>query len=662
MPFWWQRRNKYWRGRRRAFYKRKRYTTYKRRTRRKPYRRRHRRTNKRRRRRRAKVRRKKLTLTVKQWQPQSIRKCKIKGHQIHVLGGEGRQFVCYTDSKYDWNLPTTPGGGGFGVEKYTLQEFYNEFKRNNNIWTASNQLLDLVRYTGTVFKFFRHEHLDFIGTYSRNYPMNLEKYTYALTHPKTLLLSKHHFIIPSFKTNPYLRKTYIKVKIKPPRQMVNKWFFQDSFSSTGLFVLRTSVCDLRYKNLGCCNSNQLVTFYSLNDQFYQKKNWGHLASETQPYQPFANAIKDTPFSGKDYQGRSKTGTISGSTYRDSVSYGKGWFQKDLLQCVTLSSPQNVPPIKTARYNPTIDKGKGNKVWVSSTLTTTYAPPTTDTELILEDMPLWQLLFGYLSYVINIKKDKYFLQSYILIFQSPYVEPQIGVGHYFIPVDQTFLQGQNPYGRYSLHLTEDKWFPTVARQLEAINAIVQCGPLIPKLDNQRQSTWELDSHYTSYFKWGGAQPPDWDAADPSKQVSFDVPDKIQQALQICNPTQSAASILHTWDFRRGFVTKKALKRMYENTEIDSDDQISSESDRPPEFKKYKTNTLQWKDKAQEEEEDCLLSLFEENICQEATETEDLKLLIQQQQQQQQNIKLQLLKLISHLKHKQQIMQLQTGLLD
>lgn len=661
MPFWWKRRGKWWGGRRRAFYKRRTYYKNRRRRRRAPYRRRHRTTHKRRRRRRTKVRRKRQTLPIRQWQPQSIRKCKIKGHQVHVLGGEGRQFVCYTDSKYDWNLPTTPGGGGFGVEKYTLQEFYNEYKRGNNIWTASNQLLDLVRYTGTTFKFFRHSHLDFIGTYSRNFPMNLEKYTYALTHPKTLLLSKHHFIVPSFKTNPYLRKTYIKVKIKPARQMTNKWFFQDSFSSTGLFVLRTAVCDLRYKNLGCCNSNQLVTFYTLNDQFYQKKNWGHLAAETQPYKPFTNAATGQ-FTGKDYQGKTKSGSIKADSYRESIGYGTGYFQKDLLQCVTLTTPQQVAPIKAARYNPTIDKGKGNKVWVSSTLTTTYAPPTTDTELILEDLPLYQLLFGYLSYVINIKKDKYFLQSYILIFQSPYVEPQIGVGHYFIPIDQTFIQGLNPYGRYSLHTTDEKWFPTVARQLESINAIVQCGPLIPKLDNMRESTWELDSHYSSYFKWGGAQPPDYEAADPSKQVSFDVPDKIQQALQICNPTQPAASILHQWDFRRGFATQKALKRMYENPPIDSDDQISSDTDEEPQFKKYKTNALQWKDKTQEEEESCLLNLFEESTCQEETQTQDLKQLIQQQQKQQQNIKLHLLKLISNLKHKQQVMQLQTGLLD
>nr|UHK06723.1 MAG: ORF1 [Torque teno midi virus] len=659
MPFWWQRRKRWWRGRRRPFYKRNKYTNKRRK--RRPYRRGHRRTYKRRRRRRKKVRRKKQTLPIRQWQPESIRKCKIKGFQTHVLGGEGRQFVCYTDSKYDWNLPTTPGGGGFGVEKYTLQEFYREYKRGNNIWTSSNLLLDLCRYTGHTFKFFRHEHLDFVGTYIRNYPMQLEKYTYANTHPKVLLLSKHHFLVPSLKTKPLLRKSYIKVHIKPPRQMVNKWFFQDSFSETGLFVLKTAVCDLRYKNLGSQSSNQLVSLYFINNQFYQKKNWGHHSSETEPYKPYDKSVTSTSFAGKNYQGKSVTGTIKAETYSESISYKWGWFQKDLMQCVTLSQPQTVAPIIAARYNPTIDTGKGNKVWVSSLFTTTYAPPTTDTELILEDLPLWQLFFGYLSYVVNLKKDKYFLKSYILVFQSPFLEPKVGVGQYFVPIDQTFLQGQNPYGRYSLHTEKDKWFPNVSNQLESINAIVQCGPLIPKLDNQRQSTWELTSHYTSYFKWGGAQPPDYEAADPSQQVQFDVPDKIRKAIQISNPSQSAKGILHTWDFRRGFATETALKRMYENTRTDSDNQISSDTDEQPQKKIPKTNTLTYKDKAQEEEESCLLSLFEENIYQE-TQDQDLRQLINQQQQHQHNIKLKLLKLISNLKHKQQVMQLQTGLLN
>lgn len=653
MPFWWRRRNKYWRGNRRPFYKRKKY--YRRRKRR-VNRRSYRRTNKRHRRRRTKVRRKKKTLPIRQWQPQSIRKCKIKGHAVHVLGGEGRQFACYTDSKYDWNLPTTPGGGGFGVEIYTLQTLYNEYKRQSNVWTATNQLLDLCRYTGCTIKMFRHPHLDFIGSYSREYPMQLEKYTYASTHPKTLFLSKHHFIVPSYKTKPLLRKRYIKIRIKPPRQMSNKWFFQQTMATTPLFTLQTAVCDLAYSHLGCCNSNELVSFFSINNQFYTHKDWGN-NTNNQPYMPYTHTWGGT-FTGKNWLGTTKTGTLKHSTYDESVSYKYGFFQSSLIQCTTMQSPQQVAPIVQCRYNPTIDTGKGNKVWVTSLFKPQWGPPSTDPDLIVENLPLYQLLFGFLSYVTNIKKDKYFLKSYLLCFSCPYIEPQVGTGHYFAPIDQTFLLGQNPYNRFSVHNENDKWFPNITNQLESINAIVQCGPYIPKLDNQRQSTWELQSHYTFYFKWGGAQPPDYTAADPSQQARYDVPDKILQALQISNPTENAKKILHSWDFRRGFVTGKALKRIYENTESDSDSNFSADSTAPA-YKMPKPNTLQNKTEDQEEEETCLLSLYKEPTYQEEAQTTNQ--LIQQQQLQQQHIKEQLLKLISNLKKKQEIILLQTGLL-
>nr|UHK06779.1 MAG: ORF1 [Torque teno midi virus]UHM25979.1 MAG: ORF1 [Torque teno midi virus] len=659
MPFWWQRRKRwYYRGRRRPYYKR----TYKTKRRRRFNRRKYKRPYRRRRKRRGKVRRKKKTITLKQWQPETIRKCKIKGHICHVLGGEGRQFACYTDTQYDWNLPTTPGGGGFGVEKFTLQFLYNENKRNHNIWTTSNSMLDLVRYTGTTFRFYRHSHLDFIVHYQRNYPMQLEKYTYAFTHPATLLLLKHKKIVPSFLTAPLKKKRYVTVKIRPPTQMINKWFFQSGFSDTGLFTLHTTVCDLRYQRLGCCNSNRLVSFYILNPQFYQWGDWGNKSSDTNPYKPYSQAQSGT-YTGTDYKGATISVSIDTSTYDKSISYGSGWFTSKLLQIADLTSPSEVDPVKASRYNPTIDTGIGNKVWVTSILKRDIGPPTTDTQLILEELPLWQLLFGALNYINKIKQDKYFLKTYFLVFQTKFAEPAAGTPNYFMPIDKTFIMGQNPYGRFSKHDPNSHWFPNVSNQLETINAIVQSGPYMPKLDNIKQSTWELDSSYTVYLKFGGATLPDAYAADPSKQANYEVPDMFNKAVQICNPSkQDPRSILHAWDFRRGFATKSALKRMRDHQETDTSFQYSTDTEASPQKKKKTTNSLPLKEKDQEEEEACLLSLFEEDTCQESQASQDLYQLIQQQKQQQQQIKFNLLNLISKLKAKQKIIQLQTGLLD
>ncbi len=173
---WYQRRNRKYKKRR-----------FRKRRRRWP-----RRTARRRRRaRRKKVRRKKQKLFLQQWQPDTIRKCKIKGTGIHIIGGNGAQFNCFTPNRFNWTPPLMPGGGGFGVETYSLQHLYNEHKLQNNIWTQSNKNLELVRYTGCWFKFYRHETIDFIVQYSRQLPMSLEKYTYPDSHPNSLLHAKH---------------------------------------------------------------------------------------------------------------------------------------------------------------------------------------------------------------------------------------------------------------------------------------------------------------------------------------------------------------------------------------------------------------------------------------------------------------------------------------
>ncbi len=50
-----------------------------------------------------------------------------------------------------------------------------------------------------------------------------------------LMLAKHHKVVPSLKRKPY-GKPYVRMKIKPPKQMLTKWFFQQDFAQQGLFT------------------------------------------------------------------------------------------------------------------------------------------------------------------------------------------------------------------------------------------------------------------------------------------------------------------------------------------------------------------------------------------------------------------------------------------
>lgn len=531
---------------------------------------------------------------------------------------------------------------------------------NHNIWTKSNIALELVRYTGCEFVFFRHPHVDFIVQYSRNYPMSIDKYTYMECHPVKLLLSQHKVIIPSLLTKPH-GKNYRKIKIKPPRLLSTKWFFQDQFSDTGLLSLKTAAADLRYSYLGCCNENTIITFFAINEQFYQQCGWGNEKVSTKWYEPYSR-IPWELYSLKQPDGSTKTQDMKTNiTYKKTINQKTGWFSTLFLQCTEILQPrEEVIPTIVGRYNPNLDNGEGNYIWLQSILKVTYGKPLTDPDLMLEGEPLWLMLYGFLDWVIKKKEDKTYLESYVLIIQSPAIQPKKSTAGFWIPIDKNFYLGKAPFDEYLTPQMQDKWYPCIKYQQETINAIVMTGPFIPKFDPSiKKSTWDLHSKYTFFFKWGGSQPPEQETADPKHQHHYVVPDRIQQAIQICDPgAQKAKSILHAWDIRRGLFTKSALKRMYED--IQTDENISTDTEESPQ-KKFKGTAMPVQENKEKKIQDCLLSLFEENTCQEPQET-NLQQLIKQQQEQQQLLKLNLLHLISDLKRKQTTLQMQTGLFN
>ncbi len=200
MAFWWYRRRKPW-FRNYRTRKTRRYRGRARRPRR-FRRRRNRRTHRRRRRRYRKVRRKQKKIILKQWQPESIRKCKIKGTGTLVLGANGTQYRCYTIYKDEWTNPKNPAGGGFGCELITLKYLYKEYLYKNNIWTTSNEYYELCRYTGCNITVYRHPETDFILAYDTQPPFYINKYTYMFCHPHQMLQRKHKKILLSTATKP----------------------------------------------------------------------------------------------------------------------------------------------------------------------------------------------------------------------------------------------------------------------------------------------------------------------------------------------------------------------------------------------------------------------------------------------------------------------------
>nr|BAG84589.1 hypothetical protein [Torque teno midi virus] len=663
MPWRWNWRRKpfrrRWRRKRRWPRKRALYRRY-------PRRRTRRYTRKRRKRRkRTRVRRKRQTLTLKQWQPESIKKCKIIGHTPIILGCSGRQIYCYTFWQDYYIHPRCPAGGGFAAMKWSLAYLYEDFLRRKNIWTKSNCPYDLCRYLGTILKFYKHETVDFIVTYNRNYPMVVDENAYLQTHPSIMLLRKHRIIVPSKKTKP-LGKNYVKIRIKPPRQLLNKWFFQKNFNDQGLFLLQATAADLTYPHLGPYSKNRLVTITVLDTQYYfMQPNWGN-AAQTYTFHTTVTAnLKNwipakTLIDGKlqDY-----SPSIEQLTGTQKLLHTSGLFNPKFLNIQAWKSGASVgtgtPPLPTTQvqYMPAKDTGKGNKIYYISTLQTSYAPPTTDRVLVWEGEPLWLQLYGLRDYILKVKGSISALQDYIAVIESPFIQPQTH-NKKFVVVSNTFMQGLTDCGNPPSAHQLNHWFLTLEDQMPILNEIIKSGPYIARQDGPR-CTWELHCSYKSFFKWGGAQPPLQNICDPHLQETFPVPDTVKQTIQIIDPKkQIPETLFHSWDYRRGLITQTALKRMYKNLSTpESSSTDGSEKSESPRKKRKRGDPP-----CPEEKENYILQNLQE-ICQTEPKTSgDLEQQIDNLRQQQYNKNINILKLLALLKQKQLSLQLAMGMME
>nr|UHM27471.1 MAG: ORF1 [Torque teno midi virus] len=679
MPFWWKRRRKPWWGR----FRYKRPTRYKRRRRRRIFKRRNRRAPRRRRRRKYKVRRKKKKITIQQWQPDRIRKCKIKGFSCIVMGAQGRQYSCYTNTASEFVQPKAPYGGGFGCEIFTLKWLYKEYLNHNNIWTVSNQFMDLCRYTGCEITFYRHPTVDFIIAYDTQPPFDLNKYTYPEIQPQNMLLRRHKRILLSAATKKN-SKMKMKLKIHPPKQMITKWFFQRDFCEATLLKLSAAAASFRFPGISHGAQSPIFTVMALNTFFYQDSDWcqtntttGYLNIKTQTMPLYfiyteKGADKLYTYTNTEYQDFS-------DKYKKSISYSSGLFSPKALFAKRVFAGGSAPtppytnpgsgstliaqtPLIPLRYNPHLDTGHGNEVYLTSCFKGSYDKPRVTESLHFDNIPLWMAFYGYMDFILQDTQNKGVFDQHMFVVKSPAL---ITLGQttkqvYYPIIDIEYASGKLPWDEYLSQRQKDNWYPTAEWQAGTINNFVTSGPYMPKFEpGDRDSTWQLNYKYKFFFKWGGPNTTDPAVEDPCTRKKYNVPDTIQQTVQISNPkTLHPETILHDWDFRRDIVTQRALKRMSEN--FQSDSSLESDYSETPKKKKKVTKELTTTQAKQEKIKTCLLSLCEEPTCQGQEET--VEQLIQQQQQQQLKLRRNILKLLTHLKKSQRLTQLQTGILE
>lgn len=593
-------------------------------------------------------------------------------------------MFCYTNELSDFIQPKAPGGGGFGCEVIDLEYLYHQYKGRNNIWTKTNQYTDLCRYTGCKITLYRHPSTDFIFQYNIQPPFHIEKYTYQDIQPLQMLLKPHKRIILSRDSNPK-GKLKTTVKIKPPKELSTKWFFQKDFSKVPLVQLNAAAADLRYATLGCCNVSQMATLYALNSaHFFKKSNWGQY--NNQIYKPYDGISLPMGFLYTEKGGAEKVYAITQDTfgqgtttaYLKSISRSIGWFNPRVLLAKAVYTGTDISdrttptelktktllgvlPIVTARYNPNEDDGSGNEVWLTSIFHGQYDKPAVTPDYIITGVPLYIALYGYWNYLIEVSSDKGIMNTHMFVVKSKAIRPlqTTSSQDYYPLVDLDFLNGKLPYDQYISEDDKTKWFPTAENQIITLNTLVQTGPYIPRLDNIKNSTWELRYKYCFYFKWGGPQTTDPIIDDPHSKGDYPTPGTINQRLQITNPEkQIPETMFHSWDYRRGVITEGAIKRMSENLQTDSS--IQSDDSETPAKKRKISKKIPNRQEKESKLKKCLLSLYEEDTYQETPE--NIQQLLQQQHQHQHKLKRNILKLLTHLKKKQRLLSLQTGIVD
>nr|UGV34949.1 MAG: ORF1 [TTV-like mini virus] len=551
---------------------------------------------------------KKLKLT--QFQPHCIRKCKIKGPICLFQCTNQRLINDFDLYELSQVPPHLPGGGGWGIKRFTLESLFSEHVYARNVWTKTNRELPLVRYTGCKIKLYQSQYTDYVFTYSTDQPMQSSLAMYNSMQPSIHSMTKNKIIMPSLET--YRRKKpYKTIHIKPPPQLQNKWYFQNEFSKTPLLLTRTSAMSLNKFYIDPDKISTNMDIISLNASVFQNRNFksppfttGYWAKKTLDKTFYLYATNEEyPKNGLSIQhlipltdsknfeagknflmvypsGQSaQWSQWQTTTYKSNLGnpfypdYLQGTYMVVLIpkdpnqlfnQEMTAKETTYTPVelTQTLRYNPYSDQGNTNMCYFKSNSKEeiNWQPPE-NPELYNENLPFWLLLWGFSDWHKKIKKHLHLETDYILCMTH---EPASHQKEYIIPISQSFYEGRSPYETKEGPSKADaiSWYPQLQYQNEILNDICRAGPGVTRIpDNYSVQAYMV---YEFYFKWGGNPPQMSTIDDPIKQPSYVIPSNLYTTPSLQNPTGDPSKLLYAFDQRRGQITSTALQRIQKDS--------------------------------------------------------------------------------------------------
>nr|UGV37192.1 MAG: ORF1 [TTV-like mini virus] len=569
------------------------------------------------RRRRYRVRRKKHSISIRQWQPHFIRNVKVKGfYPMTIATSErtGNNLNLYLETAAPHYLH---GGGSFSIANFSLETLYKENIMLRNIWTRGNENMPLFKYRGCKITLYNATNVDWLFYYNNSYPMKADLTMYQSCQPYVMLMNRHTIIIPC-KDNNNNRKKYKKIRIPPPTQMYNRWYFARDIAQIPLVQLMASQCSLdRMFSPSNAISTTIglqvlnITFW-LNHQFTKTPTTGYVPKpntllfglpngETDLTKillskliylgntddcfkgvPISSATQETG-EGTSFQKKlrwySQQKTLWGNPFRSRYFHGdermvftnQTW--PEIISSYTTDNTLNnkfqilTQKYHEVRYNPYKDKGQGNKIYMLPINQPTYSYDWSDLhadkDSIATNLPLWCLFFGYIDFQKKWDHVHSVETEHIIVIYTPYINDN--GQHTFVLLDTDFINGNSPY-RPEGEITPSDfnyWHPKVAFQTRSITDIIRQGPATPKLPTNISG--ESHIRYNFQFKVGGNPAPMSIVEDPDNQPKFPTPDNLFPTTSLQNPTTPFQQYLWNFDERRNTITKKALERIKDYSE-------------------------------------------------------------------------------------------------
>nr|UGV35556.1 MAG: ORF1 [TTV-like mini virus]UGV37380.1 MAG: ORF1 [TTV-like mini virus]UGV38218.1 MAG: ORF1 [TTV-like mini virus] len=555
-------------------------------------------------------------LNLKQWNPPTMRKCKIKGQTIALLFNQSRlpfNSVMYENS---YVPEGQPGGGGFSVMQFTLSNLYSMFQKCTNWWTTSNEDLPLCRYRGCKLKLYQSEILDYTVKYTNTLPGNSNKLTYPSTQPSIINMANTKIIMPSRKTN-NKRKPYTTVRIKPPSPLETRWYFQKDIQTKPLVILHTSGISLQNyyispewesNNITITHLNtDLINYRNFLKQFWPYWRQGTVSkyfykltnpniqdinqAQIQYIVPLTNMQHWT--SGDSFHdAHLKYPSLQWATYKnqDLFKYSGNPFlyqnlnnefehyytstvspvdlftaaskETDTLATITVHAEkpymQKViePLILKSRYNPFKDTGTSTKMYLLPVHTDGDFSAPTDLDQQLDGFPLWINIWGFTDFQKQLKNLQQIDTKYILVFENHTTNPIRNKP--IVVIDNDYLNGKSPYSNNVHPDDAKKWYPQLQYQTQSMNSIAMCGLGTPKHPNLTSDQVKIG--YTFYFTWGGSPAKMVTVENPDQQIVYPMPRTEHETPSLQSPAQAFESVLYTFDERSHQLTQKAFDRI------------------------------------------------------------------------------------------------------